>query len=93
MRVCDADWMSNHPGGAETVLVAAGRECTNLLKSYHPFSDNPERCLKSMEVCCERGGCRAITLARQIGTVYDSEFVEYAKDKNGGLSCCSLQRV
>jgi len=34
-------WLPEHPGGKETLLLAAGRDCTDLFTCYHPFTDKP----------------------------------------------------
>ncbi len=81
------EWVQRHPGGAEAVIVGAGRECTNLIKSYHPFSGNPETVLQKMLVrACHRRRCVRDPPHgpfAQIGTVCDQEFVEYSEDKRG----------
>lgn len=43
-------FLSRHPGGEELMLLAAGRDCTDLIKMYHPFSDKPEKILKKYEI-------------------------------------------
>ena len=45
-----ADWLDIHPGGKEMLLLAAGREITDLLASYHPFSEKPMKMLASRKV-------------------------------------------
>ena len=32
------EWMHTHPGGKDVLLLSAGRDCTDLFSSYHPFS-------------------------------------------------------
>ena len=34
-------WLDRHPGGRDILLLCAGRDITDLLPSYHPFSDRP----------------------------------------------------
>lgn len=42
-----AAWLDRHPGGREVLLLGAGRECTELFASYHPFTAKPEAVLAS----------------------------------------------
>jgi hypothetical protein len=42
--------MDKHPGGREMLLLAAGRECTDLFSCYHPFTDRPRKFMKSYEI-------------------------------------------
>jgi len=58
------DWLPQHPGGKEVLLVAAGRDCTDLFRSYHPFTDKPAQILAKFE----------------IGTVSQLEFAQYRPD-------------
>lgn len=44
------EWVDRHPGGREHLLLAAGRDCTDLFKSYHPFTDKPEAILEKFRV-------------------------------------------
>jgi len=45
-------WLPKHPGGADVILLSAGRDVTNLFESYHPFSgDIPFQILKKFYVC------------------------------------------
>lgn len=39
-----------HPGGKEYLLLAAGRDCTDLIASYHPFTSKPAAVLKSFRI-------------------------------------------
>jgi hypothetical protein len=43
-------WVDRHPGGREMLLLVAGRDVTDVLPSYHPFSDRPEKVLAGMEI-------------------------------------------
>ncbi|KAN0048042.1 hypothetical protein ACTA71_002433 [Dictyostelium dimigraforme] len=43
-------WVPLHPGGKEVLLLAAGRDVTNLFESYHPMSDKPTSILKNYEI-------------------------------------------
>lgn len=43
-------WVDRHPGGREMVLIHAGREITDTMKSYHPFSDKPWKVLAKYEI-------------------------------------------
>lgn len=38
-------FMDRHPGGADALKLARGRDCTALFESYHPFTDKPRRLL------------------------------------------------
>eukprot|EP00455_Lapot_gusevi_P009201 TRINITY_DN1410_c0_g1_i3.p2 TRINITY_DN1410_c0_g1~~TRINITY_DN1410_c0_g1_i3.p2 ORF type:complete len:448 (+),score=165.22 TRINITY_DN1410_c0_g1_i3:110-1453(+) len=40
-------WLDEHPGGKDVLLLVAGRDCTNLFESYHPFSSKPHAVLKT----------------------------------------------
>jgi fatty acid desaturase len=67
-RVRRAEWLGKHPGGPEQLLLAAGRDVTELLPSYHPFSgEKPAKMLK----------------AYLIGTCVDSEFPQFEPDASG----------
>lgn len=57
-------WLDRHPGGKEHLLLAAGRDCTDLFPSYHPFTDKPEAVLRKFE----------------IGTIVEKEFPQYKPD-------------
>ena len=41
------DFVKNHPGGVEAILLGKGRDCTALVESYHAFSG--ERVWKTLE--------------------------------------------
>ncbi|EGC31437.1 hypothetical protein DICPUDRAFT_39933 [Dictyostelium purpureum] len=43
-------WLPIHPGGKEALLLAAGRDCTNLFESYHPMSDKPQSIIGKFEI-------------------------------------------
>lgn len=43
-------FLNTHPGGKEFLLLAAGRDITDLFISYHPFTDKPEKALKMYEI-------------------------------------------
>jgi len=58
------EWISKHPGGEETLLLAAGRDCTNLFQSYHTFTTRPANMLAEFE----------------IGFVSKFEFPQYSPD-------------
>lgn len=50
-RVYDVTgFLDKHPGGREMLLLAAGRECTDLFAMYHALSDKPERYLASYDI-------------------------------------------
>lgn len=45
-RVYDVtDFVHRHPGGKEILLLATGRDATDLFVSYHPFTDLPRKVL------------------------------------------------
>jgi fatty acid desaturase/predicted heme/steroid binding protein len=45
-------WVPKHPGGADVLVLSAGRDVTNLFESYHPFAgDLPATILKKYYVC------------------------------------------
>jgi cytochrome b involved in lipid metabolism len=47
-RVYDiTSWIDKHPGGRDMILLAAGRDCTDLFESYHPFSDRAHKIVES----------------------------------------------
>ena len=53
MRLFTPGFLDKHPGGREMLLLAAGRECTDLFESYHAFTADPTRPTKylaSMEI-------------------------------------------
>ncbi len=58
------DFIERHPGGKEMILLALGRDATDLFKSYHPFSDKPWEVLKK----------------RKVGTLATYEHPSYKKD-------------
>ncbi len=41
---------ATHPGGKEYLLLAAGRDCTDLMASYHPFTSKPWAVLKNFRI-------------------------------------------
>jgi cytochrome b involved in lipid metabolism len=57
-------WLDAHPGGRQVLLLAAGRDCTDLFTSYHPFTDKPAKLLSKF--------C--------IGQVVTTEFPQYQPD-------------
>ena len=34
-----SDFVDQHPGGKESILLGRGRDCTAMFESYHPFTD------------------------------------------------------
>lgn len=40
------EFVDKHPGGREILLLAVGRDATDLFISYHPFTDAPEKVLE-----------------------------------------------
>ncbi|GAV01754.1 hypothetical protein RvY_12413 [Ramazzottius varieornatus] len=57
-------WLDRHPGGKKVLLLAAGRDCTDLFISYHPFTEKPAQLLA--KYC--------------IGQVTTTEFPQYQPD-------------
>lgn len=57
-------WLDRHPGGRQVLLLAAGRDCTDLFISYHPFTEKPAQLLG--KYC--------------IGQVTTTEFPQYQPD-------------
>ncbi|PXF42108.1 Delta(5) fatty acid desaturase A [Gracilariopsis chorda] len=46
-RVYDVThFVDRHPGGRELLLLAVGRDATDLFTSYHPFTDRPAKVLE-----------------------------------------------
>lgn len=58
------DFVDRHPGGREMLLLAVGRDATNLFNSYHPFTNAP----------------RALLARMRIGTLATHEHPTYAAD-------------
>lgn len=40
------DFVDRHPGGKEILLLAVGRDATDLFVSYHPFTNTPRKVLE-----------------------------------------------
>ena len=40
------NFLESHPGGKEFLLLGAGRDLTDLLQCYHPFTDKPKKVLQ-----------------------------------------------
>ncbi|GAV01755.1 hypothetical protein RvY_12414 [Ramazzottius varieornatus] len=57
-------WLDRHPGGRQVLLLSAGRDCTDLFISYHPFTEKPAQLLA--KYC--------------IGQVTTTEFPQYQPD-------------
>ena len=57
-------WLDRHPGGRDILLLAAGRDLTDLLPSYHPFTSTPH----------------TILTKHLIGHLSTSEFPQYQPD-------------
>eukprot|EP00178_Gracilaria_changii_P003270 TRINITY_DN147_c0_g2_i2.p1 TRINITY_DN147_c0_g2~~TRINITY_DN147_c0_g2_i2.p1 ORF type:complete len:536 (-),score=131.31 TRINITY_DN147_c0_g2_i2:442-2049(-) len=50
-RVYDVtQFVQRHPGGSELLLLAVGRDATDLFESYHPFTDAPNKLLHKMHI-------------------------------------------
>jgi len=43
-------WLSKHPGGESLVLLFAGRDCTEAMRAYHPFTDKPYDVLEKLKI-------------------------------------------
>jgi fatty acid desaturase/predicted heme/steroid binding protein len=65
-------FLNSHPGGKEFLLLAAGRDITDLFLSYHPFTDKP---LKVLDVY-------------QIGTLVTYQYPQFKKDTGFYKQCC-----
>jgi len=66
-------WLSKHPGGTQVLLLAAGRDCTDLLVSYHPFAvDKVQKTLDSYA----------------IGKIEKKEFPQFAPDSGFYKEVC-----
>lgn len=44
------EWISRHPGGEDVVLLAAGRDATQVFETYHERYDFAEKVLKKYEI-------------------------------------------
>lgn len=44
------EFIGHHPGGREMLLLAVGRDATDLFNSYHPFSRKPRSLLGKMRI-------------------------------------------
>jgi len=45
-----SSFMSKHPGGMRPLIVARGRDCTELFESYHSLTDKPKQMLQKFKV-------------------------------------------
>jgi fatty acid desaturase len=43
-------WLDRHPGGKDMLLLCAGRDVTDAIPSYHPFSNKPSEVLDKFAV-------------------------------------------
>ena len=43
-------FLPRHPGGKELLLLGAGRDCTQLIDMYHPFTKKPHAILRKFEI-------------------------------------------
>lgn len=43
-------FLSRHPGGKNLLLLAGGRDCTNLIPSYHWWTDSPQKVLDKYKI-------------------------------------------
>jgi len=43
-------WMSKHPGGEQLILLFAGRDCTEAMRAYHPFTEKPSGILEKLKI-------------------------------------------
>jgi fatty acid desaturase len=59
------EWLDRHPGGKSVLLLVAGRDVSDLLPSYHPFSARPATVLEKYE----------------IGEISTAEFPQYLPDR------------
>jgi len=44
------EWVPRHPGGREMILLFAGRDCTEAMRAYHPFTEKPYAVLKKYHI-------------------------------------------
>lgn len=44
------EWIDRHPGGREILLLAIGRDVTDLMTSYHPFTDKADKMLAMYKI-------------------------------------------
>lgn len=65
------DWLNRHPGGKHILLLSAGRDITDLLVSYHPFTNKPAEILEKY----------------YIGDLITSEFPIYRPDSGFYREC------
>ena len=47
----DDNFITNHPGGKEAILLGRGRDCTALFESYHSFSRNKMNRYVEYKIC------------------------------------------
>jgi len=66
------DWLKKHPGGKQALLLVAGRDLTDLLVNYHPFSGN-----KPMEILSKY----------EIGELVSLEFPQFKADSGFYREC------
>jgi fatty acid desaturase/predicted heme/steroid binding protein len=43
-------FLPNHPGGSQLLKISAGRDCTDLFKSYHSFTNKPGDILPKYQI-------------------------------------------
>ena len=65
------EWLDRHPGGRDVLLLVAGKDVTDLLPSYHPFSERPQQLLAKY----------------RIGDVACTEFPQYRPDSGFYAEC------
>ena len=65
------EWLDRHPGGRDVLLLTAGRDVTDLLPSYHPFTDRPQQVLSKY----------------YIGELSTTEFPQYRPDSGFYADC------
>jgi hypothetical protein len=67
--ICAAGFLDKHPGGREMLLLAAGRECTDLFASYHALVKDQAKLpkyLAGMEIGALAGAAGGLMRARVV---------------------------
>ena len=87
-------FLDRHPGGRDMLLLMAGRDITNYLPTYHPFSEEPYKVLDKFKIGKLRGPSEFgsfkpdsgfyKTLRRRVGKYFKDNNIDY-KDYRPGL--------
>ena len=43
-------FIDRHPGGRDMILLMAGRDITDLFRTYHPFTDSPMKVIQQFKI-------------------------------------------